>query len=91
MHQILKNKRFRYFLFMLATVALPVSLLIGQALTPVEFWQRVKLNHPVARQAALLQEQGAQELLYARGGFDPKLYAAQDQKVDAVGVANQYF
>ena len=77
----MKNKRFRYFLFMLATVALPVSLLIGQALTPVEFWQRVKLNHPVARQAALLQEQGAQELLYARGGFDPKLYAAQDQKV----------
>lgn len=45
------------------------------------FWQQVKANHPVARQAALLQEQAAQELLYARGGFDPKLYASQEEKV----------
>lgn len=45
------------------------------------FWQQVKANHPVARQAALLQEQAAQELRYARGGFDPKLYASQEEKV----------
>ena len=55
--------------------------LSGQTLAPADFWQRVKNNHPLARQAALLLEQGAQELLYARGGFDPKPYAAQEQKI----------
>lgn len=45
------------------------------------FWQQVKVNHPVARQAALMEEQGARELLYARGGFDPKLYASQEEKI----------
>lgn len=58
------------------------SLVAQQEILGVDlFWQQVKVNHPIARQAALLQEQGAQELLYARGGFDPKLYASQEEKV----------
>jgi outer membrane protein TolC len=59
-----------------------VSLTAQQEILAADlFWQQVKTNHPVARQAALLQEQAAQELLYARGSFDPKLYASQEEKV----------
>ncbi|WP_367388213.1 TolC family protein [Lewinella sp. LCG006] len=58
------------------------SLMAQQEILSADlFWQQVKINHPVARQAALLQEQAAQELLYARGSFDPKLYASQEEKV----------
>lgn len=40
----------------------------------------VKANHPQARQALLLREQSRRQLQQARGAFDPKLLAGQDQK-----------
>jgi len=37
-------------------------------------------NHPIVRQAALLSEEARQELVQARGGFDPKLASGFDRK-----------
>ena len=42
-------------------------------LTLDEYFQIVLLNHPVARQAYLINELAQQELRLARGNFDPKL------------------
>lgn len=42
--------------------------------------QRVLEHHPIARQAALLEQVGAAKLRAARGGFDPKTYADWEQK-----------
>lgn len=78
---MLNSNLFRITFRALLILLLFPILVQGQVLTPGEFWQQVKVNHPISRQAALLLEQGAQELLYARGGFDPKLSASQDQKV----------
>ena len=76
----MKKKIFSLFVLCGALCLLILPNVWGQTLTPNDFWQRVKTNHPIARQAALLLEQGAQELLYARGGFDPELFAMQDRK-----------
>lgn len=70
--------RYFYWLLLVATTSLAAQ---EEVLLADQFWQQVKVNHPLARQAALLQERAAQELLYARGGFDPKLYADQEEKV----------
>lgn len=43
-------------------------------------WQQVRQHHPISQQARLLEAQAAQELRYARGAFDPKLYGELDQK-----------
>ncbi|MEO0724514.1 MAG: TolC family protein [Bacteroidota bacterium] len=77
----MKNNFFSLLLLMVAVFLFTLPQAWSQTMGPNDFWQKVKTNHPIARQAALLLEQGAQELLYARGGFDPKLYASQDQKV----------
>lgn len=77
----LMSKLFGTFIRVAAILLLCPLVLGAQELTSHEFWQRVKANHPISRHASLLLEQGAQELLYARGGFDPKLSAEQDQKV----------
>ncbi len=45
-----------------------------------EFMAWVLTDHPVARQAGLLTEQGRAALLAGRGGFDPKLYSDWAQK-----------
>jgi len=54
---------------------------VGQEFAPTDFWEQVQTRHPLARQAALLVSQGAQELRYARGAFDPKAYASHEQKI----------
>ncbi len=45
-----------------------------------DFVEWVIKHHPVAMRAAILQQAAAAQLLEARGGFDPKLYADWDQK-----------
>lgn len=45
-----------------------------------QFLTWVQLNHPVAKQGDLTLELGKQELLMARGGFDPILFGNQDEK-----------
>jgi outer membrane protein TolC len=47
---------------------------------PTELWTMVSQRHPIARQALVLEQQARQVLRQARGAFDPKLYANQDQK-----------
>jgi len=44
------------------------------------FRSQVLRQHPVARQADFLAEQGSAQLLRAKGGFDPKLYGDFDNK-----------
>lgn len=45
-----------------------------------KFLTWVQLNHPIAKQGDLTLELGKQELRMARGGFDPYLFASQDEK-----------
>lgn len=45
-----------------------------------EFLTWVQQSHPVAKQGDLTLELGKQELLTARGGFDPILFGSQDEK-----------
>jgi outer membrane protein TolC len=45
-----------------------------------EFLTVVKMNHPVVKQARLMEEQGEAAVLEARGGFDPKIESTLAQK-----------
>lgn len=45
-----------------------------------DFYQVVSQHHPIVRQAALLSSEAQQEVLQARGAFDPKLFSAYDRK-----------
>lgn len=49
-------------------------------LSLTEFMNLVKQNHPVAKQAALLNRTAQAELFAAKGGFDPKAYGDYEQK-----------
>ncbi len=48
--------------------------------TNADFMARVKADHPVSRQAALLRQEGDATVLKARGAFDPKAGTELDQK-----------
>jgi outer membrane protein TolC len=52
----------------------------GKVLSRRDFFDLVKKNHPIARQASLFTRQAQAELLGAKGGFDPKLYGDYEQK-----------
>lgn len=45
-----------------------------------DFYELVLANHPVARQALLLNETARQQLRYARGSFDPKITSDFNEK-----------
>ena len=45
-----------------------------------DYLEMVKRYHPVVKQARLISEMGAADLLKARGGFDPKIEAGYDRK-----------
>lgn len=45
-----------------------------------EFMQKVKMHHPIAKQAELTLQSGESTELRAKGGFDPKLEAGTNQK-----------
>jgi hypothetical protein len=49
-------------------------------LSPIQFMEWVRKNHPVAKQAALYIDQAEAELLATRGLFDPMLYYTSVQK-----------
>jgi outer membrane protein TolC len=56
-----------------------------EILTPQTFIEQVKKFHPIAKQAFLLTENAAANLLTARGGFDPKVEMnAQQKSLDGV-------
>lgn len=48
--------------------------------TPTDFMYLVKQNHPVAKQAELLNKQAKNIVRSARGNFDPYLHSNLDQK-----------
>ncbi len=70
-------------------LALILLLLSGKCLlsqtgnkifTPEAFIQQIKLYHPVAKQADILVDKAAAELLSAKGGFDPTLNLEASRK-----------
>ncbi len=70
-------------------IALLFLLTGAQAQTPADstlifpfdvFYQLVLQNHPIVRQAGLLNEQARQELRLARGAYDPKLEGSWNMK-----------
>lgn len=73
----------RFFL-LAAFVTLPFIALRAQGdslvLTSAGFLERVKTDHPVARQAGLLKQQGDATVQMARGAFDPKAGSELSQK-----------
>ncbi|MEM1216714.1 MAG: TolC family protein [Bacteroidota bacterium] len=72
--------KFNPFIYTLLLLLLGTTVQAQDALGAEDFWQQVRRQHPLARQAALLREMGQQELLQARAAFDPKFYAQHDQK-----------
>lgn len=52
----------------------------AQVFTYEQFLKQVYTEHPVAKQIGLLQDKAAQQLQYAKGGFDPKLGTNWDGK-----------
>lgn len=56
------------------------SVVAQEMLSYEQFLEWVRFYHPVARQADINLRFGDQELLMARGGFDPKLYGNYDNK-----------
>lgn len=59
---------------------LPVNAQDKQLLTEEAFIQQVKQYHPVVKQAELLTQKAAADLLTARGAFDPVLEAGTTAK-----------
>ncbi|QMU28189.1 TolC family protein [Adhaeribacter radiodurans] len=51
-----------------------------KVVTFAAFYDQIKANHPVVRQAALLPKQAQQELRIARGNFDPQAISYYDRK-----------
>lgn len=45
-----------------------------------EYLEMVKAYHPLVKQANLIRDKGAADLLKARGGFDPKIEAGYERK-----------
>lgn len=58
----------------------PVCAQDKQLLTEEDFVQQVKQYHPIVKQADLLTQKAAADLLTARGAFDPVFEAASDAK-----------
>ncbi|MCG8326844.1 MAG: TolC family protein [Chitinophagales bacterium] len=52
----------------------------NRVLTLEEYFTWIKVHHPIARRANLLERQSKALELQAKGGFDPKAYAEWDQK-----------
>ncbi len=71
-------KKFTVLLFL--CIAWATTHTSAQEFSFEEFIQIIKVNHPVARQAAIFPELGAAQQLMARGGFDPKIDAGLDHK-----------
>lgn len=48
--------------------------------TAAEFYQAITQYHPIIRLSSLLSQEAQQEVLQARGAFDPKLFSYYDKK-----------
>ncbi|WP_333483039.1 hypothetical protein [Spirosoma telluris] len=45
-----------------------------------DFYRAILDYHPIVKQASLLNREAQQEILQARGAFDPKLFSVYDRK-----------
>jgi outer membrane protein TolC len=76
----MKKNCFLYKIFAFLWLLLLPCLALAQQLSPEAFFQQVRSNHPIAKQATLLTPQAEAALLAARGGFDPKVYGDWERK-----------
>lgn len=82
------RKRFFWLIFLAVLISFNFILVDAKAipldtnniLSLKDFYTQILENHPIVRQAKLLNELAKQELRIARGGFDPKLQADYQQK-----------
>lgn len=74
----------RYVLFFYCLTGLALGTVRAQdsltVLSIDDFYGLVLQNHPVVRQAALLEANAQQEIRLARGSFDPKINSSYDYK-----------
>lgn len=73
-------KRFLLFIVLFASYFSVVSAQ-NKILTFDSFYQQVLDNHPIVRQAILLDDMAKMEIRTARGGFDPKLDLDFNRKI----------
>ena len=77
------NRKYHQIIIFLLLFA-PLKLLLAQQeaekLTFQDFYQLVVQNHPIAKQANLLNENAKAELLAARGAFDPIISSNYESK-----------
>lgn len=66
--------------FLILCFCVPIFSFGQKTLSFQQFYDMVLKYHPVAKQANLLTEQAQQELVSARGGFDPKIYHEKSEK-----------
>ena len=64
----------------LVTATIPHAIGAQNTFSEADFMAQVRANHPIAKQAQLLNQAATAEIMLARGGFDPKLYADYLQK-----------
>jgi len=67
----------RIIIFMLLFAKITMA---QKVLNPQEYFNLILMNHPIAKQAALLPEMGNASVLKARGSFDPKAFQETSQK-----------
>jgi len=67
-------------MWLILPLLLHAQIQVDSVLTYNEFIDHVKLHHPMAKQAEIIESTGEAELLKSRGAFDPKLKGNLDQK-----------
>ena len=70
----------RILIILFLALSVGFELLSQATFSDKQFFEIVLKNHPLAKQAQLQTQLGEKEILYAQGGFDPKIYTHTLQK-----------
>ena len=70
----------RILIILFLALSVGFELLSQATFSDKQFFEIVLKNHPLAKQAQLQTQFGEKEILYAQGGFDPKIFTHTLQK-----------
>lgn len=70
----------RILIILFFAIGVGFEILSQTTFSDKQFFEIVLKNHPLAKQAQLQTQLGEKEILYAQGGFDPKIYTHTLQK-----------
>ena len=70
----------RILIILFLALSVGFELLSQATFSDKQFFEIILKNHPLAKQAQLQTQFGEKEILYAQGGFDPKIYTHTLQK-----------